>query len=194
MLLILSDCELRLRKLGHITLPVTGEAYWMYGEQANFLVGFKDSPHFYYYEYESGTFNLVWQKLIPKQVKFDCWKYMSPRGEFYLQTNTNKVCLFDHELHLIRTLSSPGGMRCLLPGGERAMIDNYCSPSAQTDGLRLSISPATDLHRTHYPLEVPAEGPYAKVDPVRACGLDDGRVAVVVREKPFCDLYDASGE
>ena len=119
---------------------------------------------------------------------------MSPRGEFYLQSDFPEVCLYDGELRLLKKLPSLGVMIGLLPGGERAVVNNRCSESTWTEGLRLAVVSATDLHIVHHELEVPAEGAYARDDAVWVCGLEDGQLAVVVLCKPFCDLYDASGE
>jgi hypothetical protein len=160
----------------------------------HFLVGFKDSPDFYLYTNQSGTFEQRFRKPILEEVKYNCYKDLSPRGDLFLQRYSTEVCVFDDELHLTRTLSSTGSMICLLPGGECALIDNYASPTTQTEGLRLAVVPVTNLHHTLHQLTVPDEGPYARADNVKACGSEDGRLAVVVVKKAFCDLYNGSGE
>ena len=148
----------------------------------------------FYFEYQSGKFKLVWNDKIPKEVKFDCLKHMSPRGEFFLQQYSEEVCLYDRRMRLITKRSSPGGMLLLLPGGERAVVDNRCSPSTETEGIRLSVTSVAKPHDTHYQLDTPPDGPYTIEDRVRVCGLEDGRLAVVVRDKPFCDIYNNGGE
>ncbi len=184
--------DVKLEKLGKIRLPVRGVAGLGFG-QGNFLVGFKHDPNLYFYTLRYSGFELIWKKAIPKELKYSCRKYITPRGEFIIQSNP-EVSHFNPSLEHIRTVPSPGALICLLPGGERALVDNRCSPSSRTEGLRLLVTSSSNPATIHHQLAVPEEGAYLREDHVLACGREDGWLAVTVRKKATFDIYDASGK
>ena len=180
--------RIEIKKRGHLTLPEAGDANVQFG-LTNLLVSFKDSPYLYYFENHSDEFRLVWKSQTPKEVERHCIKHLSPRGHIFLQAYLKEVCVYNRELRFIHKLPSPGMMKCLLPGGERAVVTNHCSPTSRTQGIKLLVTSVTDLQKTHYQLDVPAMGPYARDDKVWVCGSDDSHLVVVLQELPFSDLY-----
>ena len=188
---LLVSGPLTLQKLGHIILAVRGVAFLDFGLQEDFIVGFLNSPDFYYYKYQSGSFRLIWQKQIPENLKFNCWKYTLPSGDIFLQLFLNKASLYDQQLRPIRTLHVPGIMIGVLHGGRYAVVKNNASPGVL---IKLSVVSASDLGSTHHRLDVPPEGEYDRDDILKACGREESGVAVTVWNKPFVDIYDPAGE
>ena len=180
-----------MQKQGHIKLPVHCTAHLGFGLQENFVIGDDNSPDLYYYKYKSGSFKLVWQKTVPENQVFDCWKYISPRGEIFLQCDYDSVSLYDQELRHIRTLPAPGEVSGLLHGGQYAVVTNHASPGVR---IKLSVVSLSDLENTHHRLDVPSEGAYDRDDYLCACGHGESGVAVIARTKPFVDLFDTAGE
>ena len=84
-------------------------------------------------------------------------------------------------------------MRFLFPGGLDAVVDNYYSPSAKTDGIRLSVAPVTDLTSPKYTLDIPDAGPYS-IEELHATGHEERGIAVISWKKPFVDIYSGPGE
>ena len=163
----------------------------LFGLQGDFIVGFKDSPDLFYYKFKSESFKLIWQRPIPGNQDFDCYKYTSPSGQTFLQTYSNEVCLYDQNLSLIRKLHAPGTMIGLLHGGRYVVVTNHASPGVP---IKLSVVSALDLGSIHHHLDVPPEGEYDRDDGLVACGHEESGVAVTVLNKPYVDLYNREGE
>ena len=188
---LLISGSLTLQKLGHIILPVRGAANLSFGLQEDFIGGFQNSPDFYYYKYQSGSFRLIWQKQIPENLKFSCLKHRLPSGDIFLQLYHSEASLYDQQLRPIRTLHAPGGMIGLLHGGRYAVVTNHASPGVP---IKLSVVSASDLGSRHHRLDVPPEGEYDRDNHLFACGHEESGVAVTAFEKPFVDIYDPAGE
>ena len=174
---------LTLQKIGHITLPVRGEASPGFGLQGDFIVGFANSPDFFYYKYELQSFKLIWQKPILENMQFSDFKYTSPSGEIFLQSHTDEVCLYDQNLRIMKKLRAPGSMIGLLHGGRYAVVDNCESPGVP---MKLSVVSALDLGNTHHHLNVPPEGEYDTSEVVHACGHEESGGGSNSLEKAFC--------
>jgi hypothetical protein len=189
----LAGSTVKLEKLVEIRLPGSCGVNLGFG-QGNFLVGFKDDPNFHYYAICSSGFELKWSKPIPTNQIYICRKIITPREEFLLQSHNQEVSLYGPSLEHIRTVPTPGLLICLLPGGERALVGNHCSPSTLTEGLRLLVTSTSAMATIHHQLAVPEEGPYDRKDVVLACAREDGWLAVVVLKKSPVDIYDDEGE
>ena len=164
----ISGLEFKVQKISQLNLDVRGNANLMFGENI-FLVGFQNSPDFHLYERDqSGQYNLVWQKNIPDDFHFECWKcYLSPCREIFLKYHYKEVCVYDCNLHRIKKQSTPGQMRGLITGAPYAVMDNLCSPSVEADGLRLNVAPTTNQHHVVASLEVPTAEAYSTRNVVR---------------------------
>ena len=180
-----------IQKQGHIKLPVDDTASIGFGLQEHFIIGYQNSPDFYYYKYKSGSFKLIWQKTIPESHIYACFKYISQGGEIFLQSHYDKVYLYDQELRHIRTLPAPGVMFGLLHGGPYAVVPNRASPGVP---IKLSVVSSSDLDNTHHHLDVPPEGAYDWGRSLFACGHEESGVAVIARNQTFVDLYNPAGE
>ena len=185
--------EVKLKRLGRINLPDHFIANPAFG-QTDLLVGFYGSSHFYYYQRNSDRFELVWKRLKPEGLKFNCMKHVTRAGEFYLQCQPGEVYVYSPELHRTSVMLSPGLLLSFLPGENLAVVDNCCSSSVRRKGVRLSVTSTKDLCHVHHQLEVPADGPYHRDDLLQVRGLKNGQLVVTVLEEPFCDLYDDKGE
>ena len=122
-------------------------------------------------------------------------KHIASDSKIYMQyrDESAKFCtgVFDEQLRMKNKFPAEGRLRAVI-ADKFLIYDNCEDPDRKTKGQHLTIRDVKThgiIHRLS-----PPGGAYPHDKELYVCGMEDGRVAVVVQDKKVLDIYDENGE
>ena len=177
------------KKTGCFTPPGKGKVKLCFGMELDFLVA-TEEPNSkvlrYYEKTEEGT-RCVWGRSLEEGLFWKSVNFIS-HDHIFVQSEINEVCLYNRDgFTLIKKVPCPGWL-CGLTDNGYVVVGNDATGSEE---LKLMMmTPASDFEQCHHGLNMT----YNKGAELRACGCQEGRVAVVESQKNSVHFFDPAGD